>query len=217
MGRPRIPDAEKVERQIREFKRKEMERVQRQVEEHLRKIIELLSSQHEGERDFVHLDLENTPARVSRMWCQETLSYPEMPALHLTEMPANVLALGPIGFSSTCAHHMLPFTGHAWAGYLADGKVLGLSKFTRVVKAYSKRFQLQERLTSQVCDFLAKHMEPKVLIVVMKAQHGCISCRGVEDPNQNTVTSALYHDSDERPHEIIDEIYRVIEMTNRKD
>jgi len=201
-GRPPIPPEEKA---------------QRKIEEYMGKVIDLLmelGNVSEEEREF--LDLTETPRRVAKMWVRETLSYPDQPEVHLTEMDkeGDVVCLGPIGFASTCAHHLMPFTGHVWIAYLADTKLLGLSKFTRIVKAHSKRLHLQEKLTRDVLDTLVEHLEPRAMLVVMRAGHGCVACRGVEDATQRTVTAAVHlPDSDiVNNGRLTEELYRVVGM-----
>lgn len=195
------------------------EKRRRLVEHHFAKILSHLVSGL-GEKEVKKLDLLNTPLRVSKMLVHELLSYPEPPSEDELCIAAvdrgDIVTVGPIGFSSICAHHVLPFTGHAWISYLADTKVMGLSKFTRVVKAFSKRFQIQEVLTRSILEYLVGHLDPVVMIVQMRAQHGCIACRGVEDPLQQTVTSALYYYGEneknaEPPTSIVAELYRNID------
>lgn len=188
------------------------EKKRRQIEKYVGKILDVLVDGNEDAKSQALLDLEGTPERVSRMLVHETISYPKRPRIKVTalEEPGDVLGIGPIGYASTCAHHLLPFTGHAWIAYLADKRLLGLSKFSRIVRYCSKRLQLQERLTQQVRNELVQILDPEALLVVMKAEHGCISCRGVEDPSMRTVTASLYGD-DTHDTSIIDELYKVID------
>ena len=96
-----------------------------------------------------------------------------------------------IPFYSMCEHHLLPFHGRAHLGYIPRGKVTGLSKLARVVEAFAKRPQLQERLTSQIADTLIEHLEPEGVAVVVEAQHLCMTMRGVRKPGSSVVTSAV--------------------------
>jgi GTP cyclohydrolase I len=96
-----------------------------------------------------------------------------------------------IEFYSLCEHHMLPFFGKAAIGYIPDKKVLGLSKFARVVDVFARRLQLQERLTSQVADALVQVLQPRGLAVVTEASHMCMMMRGVEKQGSTTRTSAM--------------------------
>lgn len=96
-----------------------------------------------------------------------------------------------IPFNSMCEHHLLPMIGKAHVGYIPDGKVVGLSKLARVVEGYSRRPQLQERLTAQIADALHGKLRSKGAIVVVEANHLCMTVRGVQKPGSITVTSAV--------------------------
>ena len=141
--------------------------------------------------------LKDTPDRMAR-------AYKEMFA-GLHEDPADVLSatfdighqemvlVRDIPLYSMCEHHLLPFHGVAHVGYIpaADGRVTGLSKLARLVEGYARRPQVQERLTSQVADALAKRLNARGVIVVVEAEHLCMSMRGVRKPGSRTVTSAV--------------------------
>ncbi|QRP46594.1 GTP cyclohydrolase I FolE [Amycolatopsis sp. FDAARGOS 1241] len=153
----------------------------------------LLACGEDPDRD----GLLETPARVAR-------AYQEMFAGLYTD-PDDVLAktfdesheelvlVTDIPLYSFCEHHLLPFHGFAHVGYIpnADGKVTGLSKLSRLVDLYAKRPQVQERLTSQVADALDRKLEPRGVIVVIEAEHLCMSMRGIRKPGARTVTSAV--------------------------
>ena len=96
-----------------------------------------------------------------------------------------------IPFSSLCQHHLLPFVGRAHVGYLPAGRILGLSKLARVVELFSRRLQLQERLTTQVADWLQDQLAPRGVGVVLEAEHLCMTLRGVRKADAKTVTSAV--------------------------
>lgn len=96
-----------------------------------------------------------------------------------------------IDFFSTCEHHLLPFFGQAHIGYIPDKKIIGLSKFARIVDIFSRRFQNQERLTTQIADFLWQTIQPKGLGVILEAEHLCIKARGAEKQNSIVTTSAF--------------------------
>ena len=102
-----------------------------------------------------------------------------------------LVIVGEIPFQSLCAHHLLPFQGKAHVAYLPGERLVGLSKLARVVELYSRRLQLQERLTTQVADWLEEHLRPQGVGVVLEAEHLCMSLRGVQTAGSNTVTSAL--------------------------
>ena len=96
-----------------------------------------------------------------------------------------------ITFYSTCEHHFMPFYGKAHVAYIPDGKVVGLSKLARAVEVYAKRPQIQEQLTGQVADDLMKYLAPKGVIIMMEAEHMCMTMRGVKKPGSKTVTFAM--------------------------
>lgn len=99
-----------------------------------------------------------------------------------------VLTIGPIPFSSLCRHHFLPFTGDVTVRYVPSGRVLGLSKFSRVVSAFARRAQTQERLTQQVVDALEGILAPRELSVTVTAEHFCMRMRGVQQSGVRTIT-----------------------------
>lgn len=96
-----------------------------------------------------------------------------------------------IQFWSHCEHHMVPFFGKAHVGYIPNKEVVGISKIARVVDAYARRLQIQERLTSQIADLLWNELKPQGVIVVMEAQHLCMKMRGVKNPCADTITSTV--------------------------
>lgn len=96
-----------------------------------------------------------------------------------------------IPFVSVCNHHIVPFVGVAHIGYIPDKKIVGLSKFARVVRFYAKQLQVQERLTDQVANFLEENLAPVGVAVVMEAEHMCMTIRGVQTPGSKTITSSM--------------------------
>jgi GTP cyclohydrolase I len=103
----------------------------------------------------------------------------------------SLVQVGPISVKSMCAHHMLPVYGHAWVGYLPDQRVCGLSKLARVTEYYARQFTVQERVTDLIADALEHHLQPKGVMVVIKAVHGCMAHRGVQEPQAITSTSSV--------------------------
>jgi GTP cyclohydrolase I len=101
------------------------------------------------------------------------------------------IVLRGIEFSSLCEHHVLPFTGRAHVAYIPADRVVGLSKLARVVEAYSRRLQVQERLTQEVADALWGNLEPKGVMVVVEATHTCMTLRGIRKPGAVMTTSAI--------------------------
>lgn len=103
----------------------------------------------------------------------------------------SLVQTGPIKVNSFCAHHMLPVSGWAWVGYIPNGRVCGLSKMSRIVNYYSRRFTVQERVTQEVANRMQEELDPLGVMVVIKAEHGCMRIRGVEEPITVTTTSAV--------------------------
>ena len=141
--------------------------------------------------------LRATPHRVARMYAEIFSGLHEDPGRHLSvtfEADHDELVLvRDIELYSVCEHHLLPWKGKAHVAYVPgeDGRVTGLSKLARLVEGYAKRPQVQERLTSQVADTLVRVLEPKAVLVVVEAEHLCMSMRGAQKPGAVTVTSAV--------------------------
>lgn len=140
--------------------------------------------------------LADTPGRVARAWREMLSGLEEDPREYLrTQFEAGtdeLVLVRDILFHSVCEHHLLPFYGRAHVGYIPrGGKVTGLSKLARVVEGYARRPQVQERLTAQIADAIDEVLHPQGVIVVIEAEHMCMSMRGVTKPGSSTVTSAL--------------------------
>ena len=139
--------------------------------------------------------LRATPGRIARAYEFLFAGLGEDPAYHLKtsfqEDHREMVLIRDIPFTSTCEHHFLPMVGKAHVGYIPDGKVVGLSKLVRLVEGYSRRPQLQERLTAQVANTLYEELEARGAIVVVEADHLCMTVRGVQKPGSMTVTSAV--------------------------
>ena len=140
--------------------------------------------------------LKETPRRVANMYKEIFAGLEEDPKTHVKifneESHDEMVVVRDIPFYSMCEHHLLPFIGKAHIAYIPkDGKIIGLSKLARIVGSFAKRTQLQERLTSQVADFLEKVLEPRGVAVVIEAEHLCMSMRGARAAGALTKTSAL--------------------------
>ena len=127
--------------------------------------------------------LRDTPRRVTEAFREMTGGYHENAKDHLAvtfeaSQYDEIVALANISFVSMCEHHLLPFTGKAGVAYIPRDRVVGLSKLARVVDVFSKRLQLQERLTKQIADAIEEHLKPKAVAVVIEAEHSCMTCRG---------------------------------------
>ncbi|MET9310369.1 GTP cyclohydrolase I FolE [Kribbella sp. NPDC003505] len=144
-------------------------------------------------RDPHSAHLADTPRRVANAYA-EMLTPREF---ELTTFPNDegydeLVLAKDIPVQSLCEHHLLPFQGVAHVGYLPGDRILGLSKLARVVELFARDFQVQERLTKQVADWLQDHLSPKGVGVVIEAEHQCMSLRGVRAAGSRTVTSSLH-------------------------
>ena len=139
--------------------------------------------------------LKDTPARVSRMYAELLEGMRHEPVEHIKsifhEKYDEIVLLRDIPFYSVCEHHLMPFIGKAHIAYLPDGQVLGVSKLARIVDSFGRRLQLQERLTSQIADFLMQNLNPQGVAVVLEAAHSCMTIRGIKKPGAMMVTSSV--------------------------
>ena len=161
------------------------------VEKAVREILEAIGE--DPDRD----GLQATPERVADMYAEIFQGLDDSPDQHLTVTFAaehdEMVMVRDIPLYSTCEHHLVPFLGRAHVAYIpsADGRITGLSKLVRLVESYSRRPQVQERLTTQVADEIDRTLEPRGVLVVIEAEHLCMSMRGVRTPGTVTVTSAV--------------------------
>jgi len=141
--------------------------------------------------------LVDTPARVARAYEDWFSGYKEDPVGFLTRTFEEVdgydemIVLRHIEFESHCEHHMAPIIGHAHVGYIPNNKVVGISKLARVVEAFARRFQVQEKMTAQVANCIWDVLAPKGVGVVIEASHQCMTTRGVHKSNVSMVTSRM--------------------------
>jgi len=141
--------------------------------------------------------LVDTPARVARMYAEQFAGLRQRPEDVLTTVfdseHDEIVLVRDIEMYSMCEHHLVPFFGKAHIGYIPNGKgeITGLSKLARLVDVYARRPQVQERMTSQIADALMRVLEPRGALVVIEAEHLCMSMRGVRKPGAKTVTSAV--------------------------
>ena len=161
----------------------------RRIEDAVREI--LLAVGEDPDRE----GLRRTPQRVARMYAElfAGLHQDPVPVLEaaFSEEYDELVVLRDISFSSLCEHHLMPFEGVVHIAYLPDGQVVGISKLARVVDIFAKRPQVQERLTTQICDLIMSEVRAKGAAVVVKATHTCMTCRGVRKPGSLMVTSAV--------------------------
>lgn len=140
--------------------------------------------------------IKDTPKRVARMYAELFAGVGKDPGKEISifhnEDHEEMIIVKDIPFYSICEHHLVPFIGKAHVVYIpTKGKVTGLSKLVRVIEGFARRPQVQERLTSQIADCLMERLEPRGVLVVIEAEHLCMSMRGVKKPGSITVTSAV--------------------------
>ena len=136
--------------------------------------------------------LEETPRRVADAYSELLTPRPFRATTFANDGYDELIVARAIPFHSLCMHHLLPFHGVAHIGYLPDKSLIGLSKLGRVVELFARDLQIQERLTTQIADWLDEELEPKGVGVVLEAEHLCMSLRGVQKQGAKTVTSALH-------------------------
>ena len=161
-----------------------------EIKDHVKSMIHLLGEDVERE------GLIETPKRVAKAWQFLTHGYDLDPTEIIKsalfhEDHNEMVIVKDIELFSVCEHHMIPFFGKAHIGYLPNGKITGLSKLARVVDAYARRMQVQERLTTQIMQCIHDALDPHGVAVVIEAKHMCMMMRGVEKQNSVTTTSAF--------------------------
>ena len=141
--------------------------------------------------------LIETPARLARAFEEYFAGYGQDPALILqktfeeTEGYGEMIVLRGIRFASHCEHHLAPIIGQAWVAYVPKGRVVGISKLARVVEAYARRLQIQERMTAQIANTINDVLKPQGVGVIIKATHQCMTARGVHKADTDLVTSRM--------------------------
>lgn len=160
------------------------------LEAHVRAILTAVGEDPDRE------GLVKTPARVAAAWRYLTSGYDEDPddiinGALFTEDYQEMIVEKDIDFYSLCEHHMLPFHGRAHVAYIPRRKIVGVSKLARLVDAYARRLQVQERLTNQIANTIMERINPLGAAVVMEAEHMCMRMRGVQKQNSTIVTSSL--------------------------
>lgn len=138
--------------------------------------------------------LKDTPERVARMYAELCAGMNQNPEEHLSRTFTcdnnNVVIEKDITFYSTCEHHLMPFYGKAHIAYIPNEKVVGISKLARTVEVYARRLQIQEQMTNQIADAIAKCLDAEGVFVMVEAEHMCMSARGIKKPGSKTVTFA---------------------------
>lgn len=140
--------------------------------------------------------LQETPRRVAEMYAELTSGMREDPAKHVVPLPGDkhdeMVIVKDISIASMCEHHLAPFVGKCHIAYIPrDGRILGISKLARLAETFSRRLQLQERLTTDIANTLFEGLKPIGVMVVIEASHTCMTLRGVRKADAKTVTSAV--------------------------
>lgn len=161
----------------------------KKIEEGVRMILEGIGEDPERE------GLRETPQRYARMCEQIYGGLTQDAGEHLSKQfnadNNNIVLEKDITFYSTCEHHLMPFYGKAHVAYIPDGKVAGLSKLARTVEVYARRPQIQEQMTEQIADAMMEHLNAKGVMVMIEAEHMCMTMRGVQKPGTKTVTTTV--------------------------
>jgi len=156
------------------------------LQTHFRELIKLLGEDPKRE------GLIETPDRMTRMYEELLSGYQQDPKSVFkyfdSEKYSGLISVSDINFYSLCEHHMIPFYGKVYIGYVPNGKILGLSKFARLVEIFARRLQVQERLTSQIADSIFRNLHPKGVVVLCRAEHLCMSMRGAKKPGSKFQT-----------------------------
>jgi len=182
------------------------------IQKHFRKIVDELGL------DLKDDSISGTPYRVAKMFVKEIfsgLNPQNKPKISLFDNKYNynkMLIEKNINLNSTCEHHFLPITGKAHVSYISSGKVIGLSKLNRIVKYYSQRPQVQERLTTQIYNELKDILETDSVMVVLEAKHLCVSSRGIKDYSSSTITEM--YGGDFNIYNKRDEFYKLLNSVN---
>lgn len=163
---------------------------QKKIEKAIKEILSAIGEDVDRE------GLKDTPGRVAAMYAELFSGIQEDPARHLTTFKQGeheeMIVVKDIPFYSICEHHLVPFFGQAHVAYIpTKGNVTGLSKLVKVVEGFAKRPQVQERLTSEIADCLMAKLKPLGVLVIIKAEHLCLSMRGVKKPGTSVITSAV--------------------------
>jgi len=168
----------------------ELTRLQEEVQEKLQSVLESLVIDTESDHNT-----QETAKRVAKMYINETFGGRYQPMPRVTSFPnmgyKSMYTSGPISIRSTCAHHFQNIVGNAWVGIIPNGEVIGLSKFNRIVHHIAERPQIQEEMTSQIADALQKYAKTENIAVVVKAEHHCMTHRGVREHESDMTTAIM--------------------------
>ena len=189
------------------IKEGEMDLLQNEVQEKFQEVLETLCIDTEHDHNT-----QETAKRVAKMWLRETFGGRYVPPPRVTSFPnmgyKSMYTSGPISIRSTCAHHFQNIVGKAWVGIIPNGVVIGLSKFNRIVHHIVERPQIQEEMTSQIAEALQEYAHTKNIAVVVKAEHHCMTHRGVKEHESDMTTAIMLGHFKEDPA-TRDEFYKI--------
>ena len=193
---------------ISEFiKEGELDLLQKEVQDKLQEVLETLCIDTKNDHNT-----NETAKRVAKMWLRETFGGRYVSAPRVTSFPnmgyKSMYTSGPISIRSTCAHHFQNIVGNAWVGIIPNGEVIGLSKFNRIIHHIVERQQIQEEMTSQIADALKEYAHTKHIAVVVKAEHHCMTHRGVREHESDMTTAIMLGAFKEDPA-TRDEFYKI--------
>jgi GTP cyclohydrolase I len=168
----------------------ELDLLQKEVQEKMQEVLQTLCIDTENDHNT-----NETAKRVAKMWIRETFGGRYIPAPRVTSFPnmgyKSMYTSGPISIRSTCAHHFQNIVGKAWIGIIPNGQVIGLSKFNRIVHHIVERPQIQEEMTTQIADALKEYAHTGHIAVVVKAEHHCMTHRGVREHESDMTTAIM--------------------------
>lgn len=185
----------------------ELAQLQQEVQDKLQGVFESLVIDTDNDHNT-----QETAKRVAKMWLRETFGGRYAPFPRVTSFPnmgyKSMYTSGPISIRSTCAHHFQNIVGNAWVGIIPNGKVIGLSKFNRIVHHIAERPQIQEEMTTQIAEALQEYAHTKNIAVVVKAEHHCMTHRGVKEHESDMTTAIMLGAFKEDPA-TRDEFYKI--------
>ena len=189
------------------IKEGEIEKLQEEVQSKMQSLLDSLIIDTENDHNT-----QETAKRVAKMWIKETFGGRYKPMPRVTSFPnmgyKSMYTSGPISIRSTCAHHFQNIVGNAWIGIIPNGKVIGLSKFNRIVHHIAERPQIQEEMTTQIAEALQEYAHTKNIAVVVKAEHHCMTHRGVREHESDMTTAIMLGHFKEDPA-TRDEFYKI--------
>ena len=185
----------------------DLEKLQIEVQDKMESLLESLVIDTKNDHNT-----KETAKRVAKMWIQEVFAGRYVPFPKITSFPnmgyKSMYTSGPISVRSTCAHHFQNIVGNCWVGIIPNGEVIGLSKFNRIVHHIAERPQIQEEMTSQIADALLEYAQTKHIAVVVKAEHHCMTHRGVRE-HESDMTTAIMLGAFKEDRATRDEFYKI--------